>query len=143
MRMYGAFLLALIVGYLWPDQNMFTTPFSELTLKLIIGSLFAAWLGYCTLQLALSSLQKDLFWPWKWTRQIAIMLAVRLGWMLAFFGAAALLASGWPKFDLLINEYPIVSAIICFIVVSFCICADDKDFAWDDGVEKIDPQPSE
>ncbi len=143
MRMYGALLLALVTGYFWPEVNVFEVPFAELTLKLIIGTGIAAWLAYVAVMLGFSSFEKDRFWPWKWTRPVIKTIAVRVGWLVAFFGGAAVFMSGWPKFNTLVNEYPVISALIAFVVLSFCICAEDKDFEWETESEALKRQQGE
>lgn len=132
MRMYAAFLVALLAMAFWPDENMFHVPFAALTLKLIFTSLFVAWLGYISLVFAFGSLQKDRFWPWKWNKEIGKILAIRWGVFLFFVFCVGILQAGWPKFDDLTSEYPIISILICFAVVTFCICADDKEFLPDE-----------
>jgi hypothetical protein len=130
MRLYGALLLAFLAGYFWPDRNVLEVPFSELTLKLIFGTLLAFWLAYHALKLAFASFALDKVWPWRWTREIVFMLALRVGWMAAFF-AGLWAFREFTKFGPWIDNHPITVGIVSFIFVTFAVCADDESIRGD------------
>ena len=126
MRMYWAAVVGLLAAFCWPERNVAEVPFAELTLKLIAGTAIALWLAYHAVKLAFSSLEKDDFWPWRWTKAILLMLALRTGWILAYFAILWFFAS-FTKLGPWLNDSPIIVGIISFCLVTFAVCADDAD----------------
>jgi hypothetical protein len=133
MKMYGAFLLACLAFFFWPEQNIAEVPFAALTLKLIASVGFALWLSYCALKLACQSLVFDAFWPWHWTRRIVTSLSIR-ALILGEIGLVAWASLRNQNLGLWLSDHALISGTALFIAVSLAICAGSDDVLRDPSV---------
>lgn len=83
MNLFLALLAALFGLWISPGHSIGDIPFSQLTLKMVIGTLFelGAYIG--AFSLFIKSLEHDRIWPWRWTWPYFGNLVVRTS-LLAF-----------------------------------------------------------
>ena len=126
MHMYVAAIFAVIAMFFYPERNVTIIPFAELTLKLLATTAIFLYLAYCSIKFVFHSFVEDKFWPWRWTKRIALSLASRSA-MLAVLAGVIYLVSEHTKWGPMINEYPIISLIIIFIVASWIMFVPDEE----------------
>lgn len=136
--MYGAVLVALLAAFCWPDRNIADVPFSELTLKMIGGAIFSLWLGYHALMLAFASIEKDSFWPWRWTRRIIAILAIRAV-LLAGLGYGLVELAASRRWAPVVTEHLILVLMLLFVLVTLIVCIDDDELVGPNFLRKNNP----
>jgi hypothetical protein len=67
MYLFFAIICALIGIWISPGFNISDIPFSQLTLRMVVGSLLGMGAYIYALFLVFKSLEHDRIWPWRWT----------------------------------------------------------------------------